>query len=688
MKEALKAIFGSYAEIFFFRGVFPGVVFFGLTLAHPNTGLAGIVAVLAAYVCARFIGLGREFLGSGFYIYNPLLVGLSLGYLFQFSALTCLLAAVAGILAFMLVVLLASVFTAYLRLPILSLPFVVVSTIAYLASLRYSNLLVAAHDGAGIGTYDPDWPLWLAGFFKAFGGILFAPSILVGLMFSLLTLSYSRILFLLAVLGYYTGTSARAWLTGSADQALSDMYSFNFILAAMALGGVFLVPSLRGYLLAIIAVVISTVLLDSMSVFWSSYGVPAFALPFNLVTLTVLYVLGLHHSPLLASQIAGTPEETLENHVASHLRYQGQLRTIFLPFSGQWTVWQGFSGKWTHQGNWRYAYDFVISDEQQRTCSGDGSRLEDYYCYRKPVLSPVRGRVALVVEDLPDSEIGSADKGNNWGNLVIIQDYRGFWVELSHLAAKSVRVKAGDYVERGTLLGLCGNSGYSPQPHIHVQAQATEAVGGASIPFSFVSYAAAGAFHANDLPPDKETVEPLYPDKYLEGLTGFILDEVHEYEIRRHAKPLGRLRLTVRMAPDGCFYFESPCGRLYFGKHEGTFYFYRVDGDDPWLRRMFLALPRLPLAHRAKLTWSDYVPAGVVSAGPRRMLVDLLSSFHPGLAAVKVTLTFVEQQVVESVVQATAFNPEMRASVEFDGQKGFAVFRTGAYELRRIVHED
>jgi urea transporter len=44
-----------------------------------------MVAVLAAYGFARFIGMGAAFLESGFYTYNPLLVGLSLGYLFKLT---------------------------------------------------------------------------------------------------------------------------------------------------------------------------------------------------------------------------------------------------------------------------------------------------------------------------------------------------------------------------------------------------------------------------------------------------------------------------------------------------------------------------------------------------------------------------------------------------------------------------
>ncbi len=75
-------------------------------------------------------------------------------------------------------------------------------------------------------------------------------------------------------------------MTGSVLQAFGDINNFNFILIAIVIGGVFLVPSPRSYILALTAVLSSTLLLDSVEVFWANYGVPVFTLPFNLVSLS------------------------------------------------------------------------------------------------------------------------------------------------------------------------------------------------------------------------------------------------------------------------------------------------------------------------------------------------------------------------------------------------------------------
>lgn len=52
-----------------------------------------------------------------------------------------------------------------------------------------------------------------------------------------LILIRSRILFLLAALGYAVGASVRYGMLGSPAKAFSDPLNFNFLLIAMALGG-------------------------------------------------------------------------------------------------------------------------------------------------------------------------------------------------------------------------------------------------------------------------------------------------------------------------------------------------------------------------------------------------------------------------------------------------------------------
>ena len=681
MREHLRAIFNSYSEIFFLQGWWIGVLLLAMTLIHPGVSLAGIIAVLAAYLFARFINMDREFLKSGFYTYNPLLVGLSIGYLFQITPLTIFFVVIAGIFTFVFTNMLHSIFSYYLKLPILSLPFVIISSIAYLAASQFSNLFVNGRNPQLFSSLELYLPVWLSGFFKSLGAILFVPDVLAGMIVLIIIFFSSRILFFLVILGYYTGAFIMAAMTGSFQQAFSNINNFNFIWIAIALGGIFLIPSIRTYVLAMIAVATSTMLLKSVEVFWSTYGIPAFALPFNLVSLAFVYMLGMINYPLITRFVKETPEESLDYYLSTINRFRGTLRTLSLPFSGNWTVWQAFDGKWTHQGSWKYAYDFVITDADGNTYKNSGDALEDYYAFRKPVLSPVRGRVVKVIDTLPDNPINQVDKTNNWGNLVIIYDARGYYVEISHFVKASIKVKAGDWVEKGALLGLCGNSGYSPQPHLHVQVQATEQVGSYTLPFSFVGYVAENRFFSNALPAEGAVIEPVFNDKSLDMKLSFILDQEFHYEVWRGDKKIDALTLTVKMALDGTFYFDSGKGKLFFGKHEGTFYFYRVEGNDPYLKTFFMALPRLPLASRARLQWEDYIPVGTVVGGIKKATVLFLSSFYHRLNKITFVGNSVNGDVIEGNISSKFLNFSGKTRVELDEFVGFKSIQVNELQL-------
>lgn len=55
------------------------------------------------------------------------------------------------------------------------------------------------------------------------------------------------------------------------------------------------------------------------------------------------------------------------------------------------------------------------------------------------------------------------------GNHVVLDLGGGRFAALAHLQRRSVRVSVGDRVEVGQVLGACGNSGNSTEPHLHFQ---------------------------------------------------------------------------------------------------------------------------------------------------------------------------------------------------------------------------
>ena len=606
----LKNLCKSYSYLALSQSQVFGLVLLLISFVNPSSAFLSLIAFCAALVLGILIGLKKEHMLTGMYTFNSLLVGLSMGFLFEVSMLSVLFTVIASVFTMLLSFALHSIFTWYLHIPILNLPSTITASLVYLASIRYGNLYTSNTIKLSSLNFE-HLPIWLSGLFKSTGTLLFLPYDFIGMGILVSMLFFSRINFFLTITGYYAGTSLLTVLKGSSYAAYSDVYSFNFILIALALGGLFLIPSIKTYIIAFTGVFVSVFILDAVDILWSSYGIPVFAFPFVIVVLLVLYVLNVNKFPLVTSVFLDSPEQNLEHYINHTARFNQLLPQPHLPFSGTWTVYQAFDDEWTHKGVWAHAVDFVITDTDGKTFRMEGKVPEDYYCFNKPVLSPVSGRIIEVWNECFDNPIGVTDEQNNWGNYVILYSDWGYYIEISHFARGSIVVRAGDYVTQGQLLGKCGNSGFSPQPHIHIQCQYLPHIGAPTTPFSFTNCISDNRcrFGIGLQIERGVTLRPVVRSRQIERRFQFVLGDQSTFDIFRNEKKTGSVRISVRMAPDGSYYFEdsSEGGRLFFSNREGVFTFYRFEGNfaSP-IRYLFVALPRMPLTDEC-VSWNDEI---------------------------------------------------------------------------------
>ncbi len=666
-QHLITSICAAVAEIIFLRGAGIGAILIAAMMLQPSVLIMGMTGLFSAIALAAVMQLKRDYLNYAPLLFNPLLAGLGVGYLFQITPASLILAGIAGSLAFVLTWTASHILRTFLLLPVLSLPFVTVSWIVHLAAFRYAGLVPAiAHPH----TYSIGLPEFIEGFLRTLGLIFFLPNIYVGIAVMLLLLWNSRIQLMLAITGYALGTYIRAMLTGTFIYVYHDPAALNFILVALAIGGFYLIPSPRSYCLAAIAVVFTALIGESVSVFWAAVGLPVHAFPYNLVTLSFLYLLGSVGQKLLARYPQASPERTLDYELTARIREQGNYRAISLPFTGRWKVWQGVDGRWTHQGLWRYAYDFVLCDDEGNTYRHQGTKLTDYYAFQKPILSPISGWVTRVVNDLPDCAIGEVDHDRNWGNHVILYDDRGFYVEISHFAQNSIVVKQGDRLNQGALLGRCGNSGYSPQPHIHIQAQFTPDICAATIPFSFTNLLVNDQLVSESEPNENDILEAIPHDRPCSQILTLTLDsQLHfqiEHKTKHHQSKISRLSVIVRMAIDGTFYLDSGKGKLYFSQSDRGLKFHRLEGNDRNFSLLFLAMPSLPADAKIGRSWQDYLPISLATKGFQQMSYQLISSFDPRLASARYQGEWRSASEIAGVISVKGERRKIHSVVNFD----------------------
>ena len=176
---------------------------------------------------------------------------------------------------------------------------------------------------------------------------------------------------------------------------------------------------------------------------------------------------------------------------------------------------------------------------------------------------------------------------------------------------------------------------------------------------------------------------PLQAERKREFQLTFNLDQVLRFSVQRAGREneTVELRVVMNELTETCF--ETVRGRLFFHKDKHSFYFYRLEGDDPWLAMMFAAAPRLPLVYDAKLHWRDVVPASAVYGRWLRALLLFVKAFRHDFGEV----TYSGHWRSTSVIEADVTGPGLHIDaieVELDTRTGFRRIRLGEIVLEKI----
>ena len=159
------------------------------------------------------------------------------------------------------------------------------------------------------------------------------------------------------------------------------------------------------------------------------------------------------------------------------------------PVRGQWAILNP-------PGHAKLAFDFLAVDDKRSPYEGVSLLSHIFFsisvgltlAWDRPVFAVMDGTVVAASDGMPDREQICMAKDllrlmffgpklippfSELGGNFIILKCNDVYPLYAHLKNGSVRVRPGDTVHSGDLLGTVGNSGASLQPHLHFQVMNT-----------------------------------------------------------------------------------------------------------------------------------------------------------------------------------------------------------------------
>ncbi|HPH83161.1 MAG TPA: urea transporter [Flavobacteriales bacterium] len=652
LKDFGEGVLMSYAQVFFSQKRALAILLMLVTFVDFSAGLSGLTAVIITQLASRLLGLDHTFIRTGVYSFNSLSVGLCLGvyYTFNFPFLAILF--LASLLCLLLTVWLYGVFSVK-GLPFLSFPFIFTIWLILLAARSYDALELSER---GIYNYNElfkiggqqfvdimmtienyQLPFQFGVYFRSLGAVFFQYNLIVGVVAAIALLIYSRIAFTLSLLGFYTGYLFYSFVGGDINQLTYSYIGFNFILSAIAIGGFFLIPSKWSFLTVMIITPLIAVLNSGLAVALLVVQLPLYSMPFNIMVVLFLYLLRMRTWPRFI-HLTGiqhySPENNLYSFSTGLERFRNSTLVLMqLPFFGKWTVTQGHDGEHTHKKDWRHALDFSVLDEEGNEYMNNGLDLKDYYSFQKPVLAPADGLVVDIHANIEDNQPGDVNIDNNWGNSIVIKHGEHLYSQLSHLHMGSFRVSLGDYVRKGDILALLGNSGRSPSPHIHFQLQSTPYVGSPTLSWP-ISYYLREESNQNrlicfEIPKKDDTIQNIEINPLLKDAFGFVPGQVLKFDVEEgKTKTQVKWEVRVNIYNQAYIYCHTTGAYAYLLNNGTMFYFLSFNGDrKSLLYQFYLGAYQVLLGYYPDVILRDQLPVNTLRLGVLRTVQDFIAPF-------------------------------------------------------------
>lgn len=697
----------SYAQIFFSNKKWFGFCLLLLTLIHPINALISIATVLLALIFGLFFNFNRHNLQTGVYTYNTLLVGLGIASLYQINQTTIIVMAIYSLLSLFLSVILTNSFSKR-GLAILTIPFLLCIWILHVSHTAYGNLEAITEHTHNIGFLQSIFNNFsslidflpfadaLHIFFKSLSAIFFIYNDLVGFVIALLLLIYSRISFSLIVWGFTIGAVFFSFFLGDYKVLIFEYMSFNFILIAIALGGFFVLPSWKAYLFQLFSIGLGCFFVSTFDAIFTPFSLPIYSLPFVIVVLLSLMALQLRlntNGIELVTNQQYQPEKNFYKNYYDKLRFKANtFYHIYLPIMGEWHIPQGIDGGITHLDQWKYAWDFDITNQDGNTYQNLGVELKDFYCYELPIIAPCNGYIVAIHDNIDENPIGGVNTDQNWGNTLVIKVDEGFYIQLSHFKRNSFKVNYGDYVHTGQILGHCGNSGRSPEPHIHFQMQITPDIGSKTIEYPIAYYFVKNKknqlqFKSFDYPKQGETVCNILPTSNLQQAFTFLPNHHIFWQVNENEKLREEKWFIGVNALNKSYLYDAQTNSYAFFKNDGIlFYFYDFIGNKKSLLfHFYLAMQKIMLANYKNVEITDWIMPNYIYPKKIQWLQDFIAPFAQLLKGKYISKIETKEQANSSEINIKSMVKTNTFGIEKETLKSYLLIKNNKIDTLEII---
>ncbi|ARO87683.1 urea transporter [Nitrosospira lacus] len=299
MPRPLRVILRGVGQVFFCCNAVTGLIFLvALFIGGVTAGAAATVGVISSTVAAYLLGFSEDDIDAGLYGFNGTLVGPCLFLFLENSPQLWLYVVLASVLSSVVLAALMKILGPY-KIPASTSPFVLTCwmfLVAVYAFDSFSRGPVLPHPGTPAVVTDAvaiPADMWFTALSKGVAEVMFADSVIVGILFLTGIAIVSLRGALMAVGGTVIGVVLPMLLGANQGMIEMGLYSFNPVLTMMAVGWVFLKPDGRSAVLAVLAGVLTVVCQAGLASFLAPIGLPTLTFPFVLTMWMFLFAAGM-----------------------------------------------------------------------------------------------------------------------------------------------------------------------------------------------------------------------------------------------------------------------------------------------------------------------------------------------------------------------------------------------------------